>query len=180
MATKKPISKNKQGSNELREIKAEQAAIAEQMEANFRYRMGPKFIQALEGDLKTEESKVVFKTGATRRQVKPSLMSHIPAAALEALGERYQLGAINRGYGAWNWEAGIPYWNLIQHAFTHLSNLGNQLSNARWVDSSDSITQNAAAVMWAMAAIIHFQKFGNPADQEDSKTRRKDSKDANL
>lgn len=166
MVTKKPISKNKQDSRKLHKLKAKQAAITEQMEANSK--------------APNSTDTTTFKTGATRRQVTPSLMSHIPTAALEALGERYQLGAINRGYGAWNWEAGIPSWNLIQHAFTHLSNLGNQLSNARWVDSSDSITQNAAAVMWAMAAIIHFQKFDNPADQEDSKTRRKDSKDANL
>lgn len=117
---------------------------------------------------------VVFKTGATRRQVKPSYMHLIPTEALIALGERYYMGAHERGYGAWNWEAGIPYWNLIQHGMTHLANLGNQISNARQIKSSDSIVENAAAVMWAMAAVIHFQEFGNPAESGSEHTSRID------
>lgn len=107
-----------------------------------------------------------FSTGAVRRKVSPSLTSHIPTAAILALGERYHLGAIKRGYGEWNWAKGIPYANLHQHAMTHLADLGNQLSNSQNVDSEDDIIQNAAAVMWGMAAIIHFKKFGNPAEEK--------------
>lgn len=114
--------------------------------------------------LAVQHTKEEFETGAVRRKVEPSLMSHIPTAALEALGARYHMGAVERGYGPWNWEQGIPYSNLMQHAFTHLANLGNQLSGACCIDTQDSIVQNAAAVMWGMAAIIHFQRFGNPAE----------------
>lgn len=113
--------------------------------------------------------KEIFKTGAVRRPVSPSLISNIPTEFIIALGERYHLGAELRGYGAWNWAKGIPYDNLIQHAATHLFLLGNQLSGenqAHVVVSEDNARGNAAAVAWGMACITHFLKFGNPAENK--------------
>jgi len=112
-----------------------------------------------------------FETGAVRRKVEPSLISHIPVEAILALGERYYLGAVKRSYGPWNWAQGIPYTNLIQHAGTHLFLLGNQLSSPVGsvnCFSEDTPRENAAAVMWGMASIIHFLVHGNPAEQRQT------------
>lgn len=116
-----------------------------------------------------EDEKETFSTGAIRRKIEPSRVDLIPTEAIIALGERYHYGATIRNYGEWNWSKGIPYHNLILHAQIHLSELGNQLTVTGPlgpVASDDYHRGNAAAVMWAMAAIIHFLKFGNPAEEK--------------
>lgn len=114
-----------------------------------------------------------FPTGAVRRKVEnTSRTDLIPLEALLALGERYHFGATVRGYGERNWEKGITYSNLLQHIQVHLQKLCQQIVSpqdsciTRMGHGNDSPRENAAAAMWGLAAIIHFLKFGNPAEEK--------------
>jgi hypothetical protein len=101
----------------------------------------------------------------------------IPTEALIALGERLYLGATTRAYGLRNWEKGITYENLINHAYVHLAKLSSQViaptndspffSPEQEIDSIDTARGNASAVMWNMMAIIYFLTAGNPAEKKE-------------
>jgi len=101
-----------------------------------------------------------YSTGAVRYHITPSRPDLIPEEFIQALGERYHLGA--EIYGNWNW-VGLPYTNIFLHATQHFLKLGNQLSSRPYPkEGAESVRSNAAAVAWAMAAIIYFVENGDP------------------
>jgi dATP/dGTP diphosphohydrolase len=121
-----------------------------------------------------------FPTGAVRRKTETIRLDLIPLEALEGYGRRLYYGATVRGYGPRNWEKGISYSNLIQHAQTHLSKLAMQIidgtsignenlpytAEQTYPDGADSPYGNACALLWNAAAIVTFLARGNPAEKK--------------
>lgn len=132
-----------------------------------------------------DPGQVHFPTGAVRRKILECRLDLIPLEALEALGDRLHYGATVRGYGERNWEKGIPYSNLIQHAMTHAVRFAAQaIANPHFLASSpitsgrmqsmntpegeeiDSLYGNACAALWNWMAIVTFLHRGNPAEKK--------------
>lgn len=125
-----------------------------------------------------------FPTGAVRRKTDDCRLDLIPLEALQAYGRRLHYGATVRGYGPRNWEAGIPYANLIQHAQVHLSKLAAQIIDSKFyhdcdlsgpfsneqtiTGDEDSAYGNACALLWNAAALVTFLTRGNPAEAKTS------------
>lgn len=129
------------------------------------------------GSMPTNTSQELFSTGAVRRKTVPCRLDLIPLEALEGYGDRLHYGATVRDYGERNWEKGITYANLIQHAQIHLSRLAQQiiasdndlefafLREQTFLDK-DSAYGNACAALWNLAAIVTFLRRGNPAEKK--------------
>ena len=135
----------------------------------------------LNSNTQTENSNLQqFTTGAVRRKTEPCRLDLIPLEALQGYGDRLHYGATVRGYGPRNWEKGIDYANLIQHAQEHLSRLSQQLVDSQYgltdewklkqTDEfgNDTPYGNACALLWNAGAIVTFLRRGNPAEKKES------------
>lgn len=105
--------------------------------------------------LDKEEGRVKFTTGAMRSN-DPTVLPYslIPPEALRRLALRYQIGLTK--YGKNNWQKGIPTDNILDHLLTHLQH---------WT-SGDRSDDHLAGAMWGIATLMHFETFGNPAEED--------------
>ena len=63
------------------------------------------------------ESKIVYKSGASRNKIGKTRLDLIPPEALEELGEVFGEGAITHGDN--NWKKGMPNSVVINHMMKH-------------------------------------------------------------
>jgi len=63
------------------------------------------------------ESKIVYKSGASRNSIGKTRLDLIPTEALEELGEVFGEGAITHGDN--NWKKGMPNSVVINHMMRH-------------------------------------------------------------
>lgn len=112
----------------------------------------------------TSEATVTYSTGSVRsadtEHVRYDL---IPPAFLEVLAMRYAKGA--EKYGDANWTLGQPFSAILRHAFKHLVALTRCPVDA--VLDGEDFCEHAAAVAWAMAALIYFVDEAGVGDLDD-------------
>ena len=103
---------------------------------------------------------VTFDSGAKREARRLPRYDLIPPDALGRLAMIYTEGA--EKYGERNWEKGIPFSNLYNHAMEHIR---------RWLEGDNSEDQLAKAA-WGLFAMMHFEQhrpelndIQTPADQ---------------
>lgn len=132
------------------------------------------------GSMPSNPSQQQFSTGAVRRKTEPCRLDLVTLEILEANGHRLHFGATIRGYGERNWEKGIPYSNLIQHAITHGAKFAAAFPpsppfdltkplpwlNQQNESGSDTVYGDACAALWNWGAIVTFLRRGNPAEEK--------------
>jgi hypothetical protein len=101
----------------------------------------------------TTESRVVFKSGASRSEYKPAY-HQIPSSALRRLAQRYDLGV--EKHGRHNWLKGGTELHYLTQVFDHaLDHL------MRYRDGIDPSDDHLAAAMWGIAALCEFEERGH-------------------
>ena len=92
-----------------------------------------------------------FPSGALRYPLEDVRYDLITPYGLERLARVYAYGA--KKYDDRNWEKGIPFSNLLNHAIRHL---------LYWErgEKSDPNKDDLAAAVWNLMAILHFEALG--------------------
>jgi len=107
--------------------------------------------EARRGNIHQEASKdkITYGQGATRGAGAPRY-SLIPAEALEAEAERFELG--EREHGSHNWKLGMPIDVIIDHLEAHLT----AFKLGRPDHHTGDHKGNLAAIRWASAALLWY------------------------
>lgn len=105
----------------------------------------------------TKDGMVTYESGAVRSaDTEGARYDLIPPAFLEVLAMRYAKGAVK--YGDYNWLKGIPFSVILRHAFSHFTALSQCRVDATF--DGETFCEHAAAVAWAMAALIQYVDSG--------------------
>lgn len=131
-----------------------------------------------------DDNREQFSTGAVRgKRFEECRIDLVPIEPIEGYGDRLYLGNAVRKYPARNWEKGIPYANLLQHALTHILFLQSQIVDTDAYDLTqpfgriqeyntipgqviDTPYGNACGAAWNINTIITFMRRGNPAEEK--------------
>lgn len=100
-------------------------------------------------DTKDSGRRAEFSTGSVRdTQEGKDRFDLIPITALRRLAALYARGA--EKYGDFNWAKGQPYSRIYASTFRHLM---------QWAQG-ETDEDHAAAVVWGMMAVLHFDETG--------------------
>ncbi len=101
--------------------------------------------------LRDSGERTEYSTGAVRdRRTGKGRYDLIPTELLIRLAKHYENGAVK--YNDRNWEKGMPISNFVDSAFRHLVSYM----------AGDTEEDNLAAIVWNVAGIMHFEKYGDP------------------